>query len=62
VMHYKIVENVEKCQIDALRLCSIRFEPKIFSVKNETICLFYRFEVMFAIEILRCKFFFKVLN
>jgi hypothetical protein len=30
------VENVEKCQIDALRFCSVRFEPKIFSVKNET--------------------------
>jgi hypothetical protein len=37
-----MVENVEKYQIDVLRTMHfVRFEEKMFSVKNGKICLFY---------------------
>jgi hypothetical protein len=46
-----MVENVEKYQIDVLRTMHfVRFEEKMFSVKNGKICLFYSVKLgMFAI-------------
>jgi hypothetical protein len=56
------VENVEKYQVDVSRLCFVRFEKKIFSVKNQTICLFYKVELCSPLRFFDAIFFFKVLR